>query len=143
MARPYGRFVAGAFCLTLSITVAAAEQPAVPSLDASLASGVAQVKRGDNQKGLMTLDSAVRKLRDAKAPAADQAVAHLYMGVAYANMGHQQMAHDRFREALRLDKKLRLDPEDHSPAVMAAFEDARGGGFPKKKAAIIGGGALV
>jgi Big-like domain-containing protein len=128
------------FACGLSIAVAAttaAQLPAAP--DGAIVNGVAQVKRGDNERGLQTLDRAVRTLGPSRAHASDVALAHLYMGVAYANMGQEGLARDRFREALRVDKGVRLDPKEFPPNVVQTFEQARGGSQNKKKLALVGG----
>ncbi len=118
--------------------IAQSPTPAVP--DEDVASGVAQVKKGDHEHGLVTLEAAVKKLGPAKAKASDVAMAHLFMGVAHANLGHAQQAKDSFREALKLDKALRLD-NTFPPPVIEAFEEARKSGAQQKK--VVVGGAIV
>lgn len=134
MPRFYGRLLACALCVSLAAT-AQSPSPALP--DAAVATGVAQVKRGDHARALMTLEAAVRRLGESKAQASDVALAHLYMGVAYTSLGHALLARDRFREALRLDKRLRLDPDEFPPPVIEAFEEARKRS-PARKAAVVG-----
>lgn len=128
--------------LSISLSAATAAQlPATP--DGAVMSGVAQVKKGDNERGLQTLDRAVKRLGPSKASASDVALAHLYMGVAYANMGQQGLAKDRFREALRADNGVRLDPKEFPPNVIEPFEEVRGSQNTKKKLALAGGIAVA
>jgi hypothetical protein len=124
-------------------SLAASAEPQ-PRLDSAVATGVAQVKRGDNERGIQTLDAAVKRLAPSKEHSSDVAIANVYMGVAYMNQGHSSLARDRFREASRIDKGLRLDPEEFAPPVIEAYEEARKSGSDKKKTAMIGGiGAVV
>jgi hypothetical protein len=101
------------------------------------------VKRGENQRGLQALDTALKRLGSSQVHKSDIALANLYMGAAYADMGQAGMATDRFREALRLDKGVRLDPKEFPPHVIQVFEQARGGGSRDKTLALIGGGLAV
>src|SRR5262249_29796667 len=53
------------------------------------------------------------------------AQAYLHLGIAYVALDQRERARAAFREALVLDKDLRLGADRYSPKVIAAFEEAR------------------
>lgn len=88
--------------------------------------GIQQVKDGNFQGGIFTLDRVIRSLGATDpAKAKDLSRAHLYTGIAYVGLGQEDPAKAAFREALKYDKDLRLSEKDHSPRVVRVFEAAR------------------
>jgi S1-C subfamily serine protease len=110
--------------LCLSLTSALDTLP--PALDAAVARGVRQVEEGDLQGGLETLDGAVRRLSATPPAGDDLALAHLFMGVAYAGLDQDKAAHASFREALRRRRDLALDPQRFPRRTLRLFEEAQG-----------------
>lgn len=98
-----------------------AAAPANPAED-----GIRQVREGDFEAALVTLDAAARKLQTDNAPPAALARVYVYLGVSYLNLGQRALATAKFKQAVVLDKALRLDPQEFPPKVLNAFEAARG-----------------
>src|SRR5262245_50663429 len=112
-------------CLTLALALglqpsARAQQP----LDAQVAKGIEQVERSDMAGAILTLDAAVRRLATVSRPY-DLARAYLYLGVAYAAEGQETLAKARFRDALRVEPGLSLDPDRFAARAVALLEEAR------------------
>jgi hypothetical protein len=106
--------------LTGGIAVA---QPVVS--DAELQAGIRQVKEGDFETAVVTLDRVARRLATDPARARDRVQAGLYLGVALVALDQREAAKARFKEAIALDRELRLSAERFSPKVIAIFEEAR------------------
>lgn len=104
----------------LALAVRAAAQPA----EADLATGIRMVKDGDFEAGLVTLDAVARNLAAQGRPSRDSAQAYLYMGVAYVGLGQDSLAKAKFRQALQLDRSLRLSPDEFPLRVIRTFEAA-------------------
>lgn len=127
---------------------AAAMTPQTASAaDADVVKGIGLVKAGDYERALLTLDLAIKNLAQREPRSKDLAIAHLYMGIAYANLGHDLLAKASFKQALKLNKSLRLDPKEFPPNVIKAFESARKTNFLLTPRAgvigAIGGGTLA
>jgi hypothetical protein len=92
-----------------------------------LSKGIQQVKDGNFDGGLLTLDGVVSSLAASSDPkdVHDRAQAHLYLGVAYVGLLQETPARKHFREALKLDPSLRLEPTQYSARVVRVFEAAR------------------
>jgi hypothetical protein len=115
--------IAGALAPT---GLARAAQPvSTPPSDAEVAAGIRQVKEGDFETAVVTLQSAARRLAVLPRPPRDLLQAHLYLGVAHVALDHAEPARERFREVLTLEPDLRLSPDEFSPKVIGAFELAR------------------
>jgi hypothetical protein len=87
-----------------------------------LALGVAQVREGDFETALFTLDSVVQKLLGQVGRSKDLAKAYLYLGAAYIGLDHEVAAKGKFREALRHDPAIRVRAEEFPPKVLRLFE---------------------
>jgi hypothetical protein len=98
--------------------------PAQPS-DAELAQGLRQVREGDFEGAVTTLESVVRRLSTAPERSADLVRAYVGLGVAYVALDQPTAARARFRDALARDRHLKLSASEHSPKVLAVFEEAR------------------
>jgi hypothetical protein len=95
---------------------------------APLQPGVQQVKEGDFETALLTLDQAIREISaQPPSPARDRelAQAHLYRGVAYLQLDQAILARSSFVAALAREKTLTLSPDEFPPKVLRAFESAR------------------
>jgi hypothetical protein len=118
-----------------------------PASDPELERGLRQLKSGDLEGAVLTLDPLVRRLPTSPERLSQRARAHLYLGAAYAGLKHERLARAQFREALKLDKDLRPQPGELSAEAMSLFESARKGPSKKKAAAgavgAIGGGTLA
>ncbi len=90
-----------------------------------LLGGILQVKEGDFEGAVETLDAVARRLALEPARKTELVQAHLYLGVAHTALDQRQPAHDRFVAALELDRSLKLAPDRFSPKVIEAFERAR------------------
>lgn len=98
-------------------------QPA--AADPDLAKGINQVRDGDFETAVLTLDGVVRRLSGQPGRSKDLAQAHLHLGIALVGLGQQERADASFREAVTQDRDLRLSPERFSPKVIAMVEAAR------------------
>lgn len=106
-----------------------------------LSKGIQQVKDGNFDQGLLTLDEVVNRLAASSDPkdVHDRAQAHLYLGVAYVGLTQETPARKHFREAQKLDPELKLDPQQFPARVVRVFEAARSN---KKKPALYAGAGL-
>jgi hypothetical protein len=104
------------------IDLRAAEPPVV---DAEVAKGIAEVDNGEYDAAILTLDAAARRLTSQLDRRSDLVQAYVYLAVAYLAKGHETAARSRFRDALALDRALRLEAEKFSPRVVDLFEQAR------------------
>jgi hypothetical protein len=122
------------------------------SLAASdLATGLRQVREGDFEGAVVTLQAVVAQLGPS-GPPRDLSQAHLYLGIAQLALEKREEAKARFLDALRYDPELTLSPAAFSPKVLSLFSEARQeraraqarapaakGGRGSKTALIIGG----
>lgn len=95
------------------------------SSDPELAEGLRQVREGDFEGAVTTLDSVVRRLSATPARSRDLIQAYLNLGVAYVALDQAEKARAHFREALARDRNLKLSPAEYSPKVLTVFEEAR------------------
>ena len=117
---PMRRWAASVLCAALfPLVVRAAPAPA------DVASGVRQVKEGDLEAGVATLEAAIHALANDRSRTRDVARAHLYIGIAKVGLGDMPAARTSFQQALALDPSLRLTSLEFSPRVVNAFDHAR------------------
>jgi hypothetical protein len=114
------------FCLMLSLLTLAPRLFAQPaSTDPDLAAGIRSVEEGDFETALTALSNAVRTLSGDPARTRELAQAHLHLGVAYVLLDHEKAGRASFREALKLQKDLRLGADEFPPKVVRAFDAVR------------------
>lgn len=104
--------------------LASAMQADTQPADADLATAIRLVKDGDLEAGLVTLDAVARKLAVHAGPSSARAQAYLYMGVAYTHLGQESLAKAKFRQALQLDRSLRVMPDEFPLKVIRTFAEA-------------------
>src|SRR5947209_17431804 len=95
------------------------------SADPELAQGVRQVREGDYEGAVTTLESVVRRLSPAPERSRELVQAYVSLGVAYVALDQNDLARARFGEALARDRNLKLSASEYSPKVLAVFEEAR------------------
>jgi len=95
------------------------------SADPELAQGLRQVREGDFEGAVTTLESVVRRLSPAPERSRDLVQAYVNLGVAYVALDQRDAARSRFGEALARDRSLKLSAAEYSPKVLAVFEEAR------------------
>ena len=95
------------------------------SPDSELAQGLRQVREGDFEGAVTTLESVVRRLSSAPERSRDLVQAYVNLGVAYVALDQRDTARSRFGEALSRDRNLKLSAAEYSPKVLAVFEEAR------------------
>jgi hypothetical protein len=136
-------WLAPALAILAATAVMTAQSP--PVADADVLKGIGLVKAGDHEQALLALDLAIKNLARREPKSADIAVGHLYMGVAYVGLNQDVLAKASFKQALRQDRSLRLDPKEHPARVISTFESARKASLLKPAGIIgaIGGGALA
>lgn len=127
--------------------------PQEPTGEQEAADGIRQVKEGDFEKAVVTLDSAVGRLEGR--PERERLLVQVLVqfGVALVALDQNEPARARFRRALTIDPKLRLGPEAFSPKVILVFEQTRaeferqhgdsGKGGGSKALVIVGAAAAV
>jgi len=93
--------------------------------DPELAAGLRQVREGDYEGAVVTLDAVTRRLAGDKSRRPDLIEAYVNLGVALVALDQRTPAKDRFRLAIGLDPKLELSAARYSPKVLAAFAEAR------------------
>ncbi|HEX9203014.1 MAG TPA: hypothetical protein VF964_03550, partial [Vicinamibacteria bacterium] len=79
--------------------------------DPELAAGLRQVREGDFEGAVVTLDAVTRRLAADRSRRPDLLEAYVNLGVALIALDQRTAAKDRFRLALALDPKLDL-PSD-------------------------------
>jgi hypothetical protein len=112
------------FLLGASLALQPAPLPAQAD-DPDLAAGFRQVREGDFEGAVTTLEAAVRRLGSLPARLRDLVRAYVELGVAYVALDQKEEARARFREALLRDRSLKLSAAAYSPKVVTVFEEAR------------------
>jgi len=87
--------------------------------------GIRQAQEGDFEQALATLQGALPRLHERKAPSHEVAGVHVYLGVAHLGLNDAAAARASFVEALRVDPALTLSTEEYPPRIVRAFEEAR------------------
>jgi hypothetical protein len=93
--------------------------------DPELVLGLRQVREGDFESAVTTLEAVVRRLVPLADRSRDLVQAYVQLGVAYVALDQPEQARSRFREALARDRNLKLSPAEYSPKVLNVFEQAR------------------
>ncbi len=93
--------------------------------DADLTTGIRQVREGEFEAALVTLDGVVKRLSAQKGRGQDLARAYTYLAIAYVGMAEQEKARAKFLEAWRADRTFALSPSEFPPSIIEAFERAR------------------
>jgi hypothetical protein len=126
------RFLAFALALTLAVPTSLPAQATSPGANANgtavapdLETGILQVRRGDFEEAIVTLDGVVRRLQAEKTGGRDRSRAYAYLAVAYMGLAQQEKAKEEFLEAWRADRTLSLSPKEFPPAVIDMFERTR------------------
>src|SRR6185295_19146611 len=98
------------FCAwVLGAAVVAGPLPlAAQSADPELVQGLRQVREGDFEGAVTTLESVVRRISSAPERSRDLVQACVSLGVAYVALDQRDLARTRFREALARDRGLKL-----------------------------------
>jgi len=104
----------------LSLALCAGAVAGQTTENAELRRAIAAYEEGDMQQALELLQSTA-----ALTNTHDSAVRSLYLGLVYFALGDRARATDSFARAVRTEPPLRLDPAVHSPARVAAFEEAK------------------
>lgn len=95
------------------------------SKDPDLAAGLRQVREGDFEGAVLTLDAVTQRLAREGGRPQDLVAAYVNLAVAFVALDQRTAARQRFRRALELDPKLELGPDRYSPKVLGVFEEAR------------------
>jgi hypothetical protein len=93
--------------------------------DPELAAGLRQVREGDYEGAVVTLDAVARRLAGDESRRRDLLEAYVNLGVALVALDQRTAAKDRFRLAIGLDPKLELPSDRYSPKVLGVFAEAR------------------
>src|SRR5687768_1128222 len=109
--------IAVAMALTLVLGAPPASTQAPSGAEAEITRGIQQVKEGDFEGAVTTLDAAVRQIKDDPARRGLLLQAYLQLGVAHIALDHPEPAAAAFREALKLQPNLRLRTDRFAPKV--------------------------
>jgi len=93
--------------------------------DPDLIQGERQLREGDYEGAVATLEAVARRLASAPERSRDLVRAYVDLGVAYVALDKRDLARARFGEALARDRSLKLSEAEYSPKVRAVFEEAR------------------
>lgn len=96
-----------------------------PQRDPYLVLGQRQVSEGNFEEAVFSLDTAVRRLSGKPDRTSELVDAYAYLGAAYVSLENENAARGKFREALRLEGALRLNPEQFPPRVLKVFDEVR------------------
>jgi hypothetical protein len=108
----------------LLVASGAAAEPAPADPD-DLAAGIAQVKHGDLDEAVITLDAAARRLSAAKGQGRDLARAYAYLAIAYMGLSQRVSARASFLEAWKADRSMTMSPKEFPAQAIALFEETR------------------
>ncbi len=116
--------------LSLSLVVGMGLPPQFASgqsdtLDADMATGIRQVREGDFDAALITLDAVVKRLSGQQGQAKELARAYTYLAIAYVGLAQQETARAKFLAAWKADKSLTLSPKEFPPNIIQFFEEAK------------------
>jgi hypothetical protein len=129
--------------VVLAVLLAAGSIHSAPAVsDPELAKGIAQVKQGEYELGVLTLDGFVRKVADPAARAEEVGEALLYLGAAYVQLGEETLARGKFREALSRRPGLTAEGRGFSEKVLALFAAVRNESRPPASGVVRGGLSL-
>jgi hypothetical protein len=92
-----------------------------PSPSALLEQGVQSFNLGRFRRSMILLGRALRRATDT----AVQAKIHLYLGMNHVVMRRQIRAEEAFKEALKRDPSLTLDPAQTKEAILSLFRQVR------------------
>jgi hypothetical protein len=95
------------------------------SVEADLSTGIRQVREGDFDAALLTLDSVVKRLSAQPGPTKDLARAYTYLAIAYVGLAQQETAKSKFLEAWKADRTMTLSPKEFPPNIIQFFEDTK------------------
>lgn len=136
--------------LVIGAALAAAQVPlGAQTDDPELAQGERQLREGDYEGAAATLESVARRLSSAPERSRDLVRVYVDLGVAYVALDQRDLARSRFGQALARDRSLKLSAAEHSPKVLAVFEEARrearraSGGKGSKAPYIVAGAAAA
>jgi tetratricopeptide (TPR) repeat protein len=106
------------------VAAAAVVARAQGALDPQVAKGIAQVQDGYLEDGVATLAEVGRRLSAVADRRDELAQVYLWLGIAQAQLDSAGAARFSFREALRLDRRVRL-AEGRPPKVVRLFASAQ------------------
>jgi hypothetical protein len=116
------RLIAAFLLLPAALLGAETPQPsAPPSAQEELAEGVRQVREGEFEAALSTLDRATRRLAAEKAPAADVSRGYVYLAITYIGLAQVEMAKSKFLDALKADGALELSAREFPASIVDMF----------------------
>lgn len=115
----------GTALLLLIFAVGSGAVSAAFDRSADLEAGIRQIDDGDFENGLLTLDAVIQDLASSPERSSELARACLYAGVAYLGLGQESLAKAKFRQALRAQPDLRLDPGQFAAKTLRLFASAR------------------
>jgi hypothetical protein len=126
-----------ALVLLLVAGLATSRQPVVvgqPSAaGADLEAGIRQVREGEFDLAIITLDGVVKQLSREGGRARQLARAYTYLAIAYVGLAQQEKAKAQFLEAWKADRGFVLSPKEFPPSVIELFEQAKKEGQAEAK----------
>ena len=93
--------------------------------DADMANGIRQVREGDFDAALITLDGVVKRLSGQQGQAKELARAYTYLAIAYVGLAQQETARAKFLAAWKADRNMTLSPKEFPPNIIQFFEEAK------------------
>ena len=108
--------------ISLPPHIARAQSTAV---DADMATGIRQVREGDFDAALITLDGVVKRLSGQQGQAKELARAYTYLAIAYVGLAQQETARAKFLAAWKADRSMTLSPKEFPPNIIQFFEEAK------------------
>jgi hypothetical protein len=104
------------------------------AVDADMATGIRQVREGDFDSALVTLDGVVKRLSGQQGQAKELARAYTYLAIAYVGLAQQETARAKFLAAWKADKSMTLSPKEFPPNIIQFFEETKKEGEDKARA---------
>ena len=103
-------------------------------VDVDLATGIRQVREGDFDAALITLDAVVGRLSVQPGQRKELAQAYTYLAIAYVGLAQREAAKSKLLEAWHADKSMTLSPKEFPPNIIELFEEAKKEGEDKARA---------
>jgi len=88
--------------------------------DDSLRQGISAYESGDFDRAIVKLNVAISRVEDA-----DLVTAHKYLAFAFIGKGQTGKAEAAFRQAIKLNLSLKLNPNEHSSKIINLFQKVR------------------
>jgi hypothetical protein len=93
--------------------------------EAELEKGINQVREGEFELAVITLDGVVGALFAQPRQSEHLSRAYIYLGIAYASLGQQEKGKEQLLKAWQTDRRLTLSSHEFPPGIIGLYEQVR------------------